>query len=104
MFASNGSMSETSISTPAMGHDSAWKNAATVTIIAAMLPRNTKGLDDMAATMDIVEKSPILAVNGIVTRRAQEEGYARLLRTARVMSRQLLASMHMMNRNSRRIE
>jgi len=74
MFASNGSMSETSINMPATGQDSAWKKAATVMIIAAMLPRNTKGLDDIASTMDIIEKSTKLAENGIVTERAQEEG------------------------------
>jgi len=81
MFASNGSVSETSISTPAMGHDSAWKKAATVTTIAAMLPRSSKGLDDIASTTGIVEKSILLAENEIVTGRAQDEGYAILLRT-----------------------
>ena len=50
MFASSGSTRETSVSTPAMGHDSAWKKAATVTIIAAMLPRSNRGLEDIAST------------------------------------------------------
>ena len=81
MFASNGSVSEMSISTPAMGHESAWKKAATVTTIAAMLPRSSKGLDDIASTTGIVEKSILLAENEIVTGRAQDEGYAILLRT-----------------------
>jgi hypothetical protein len=64
-----------------MGHDSAWKKAATVTTIAAMLPRSSKGLDDIASTTGIVEKSILLAENEIVTGRAQDEGYAILLRT-----------------------
>jgi hypothetical protein len=81
MFASNESVSEMSISTPAMGHDSAWKKAATVTAIAAMLPRSSKGLDDIASTTGIVEKSILPAENEIVTGRAQDEGYAILLRT-----------------------
>jgi len=81
MLASNGITRETSISTPAMGHDSAWRKAAMVTIIAAMLPRSSRGLDDIASTTGIVEKSILLAQNGIVTGRAQEEGYAVLLRT-----------------------
>ncbi len=50
MFATNGSMSETSINTPATGHDSAWKKAAIVTIIATMLPRSSRGLDDIVST------------------------------------------------------
>src|SRR5712664_2367288 len=81
MFASNGSVSEMSISTPAMGHESAWKKAATVTTIAAMLPRRSKGLDDIASATGIVEKSILLAENEIVTGRAQDEGYAIFLRT-----------------------
>ena len=82
MLASNGNTRETSMSTPAMGHDSAWRKAATVAIIAAMLPRSSRGLDDIASTTGIVEKSILLAENGIVTGRAQEEGYAVLLRAA----------------------
>ena len=82
MLASNGNTRETSISTPAMGHDSAWRKAATVAIIATMLPRSSRGLDDIASTTGIVEKSILLAENGIVTGRAQEEGYAVLLRAA----------------------
>ncbi len=83
MLANNGNTRETSISTPAMGHDRAWRKAAMVTIIAVMLPRSMRGLDDIASTTGIVEKSILLAENGIVTGRAQEEGYAVLLRAAR---------------------
>jgi hypothetical protein len=57
-----------------MGHESAWKNAATVTMIAAMLPRSSKGLADIRSTTAIFEKLTILAENGIVTNRAQCEG------------------------------
>jgi len=74
MLASNGNTRETSISTPAMGHDSAWRKPATVATIAAMLPRSSRGLDDIASTAGVVEKSILLAENGIVTGRAQEEG------------------------------
>jgi hypothetical protein len=42
------------IKTPAMGHDSAWKKADMVTIIAAMLPRSSNGLDDIGSTAGIV--------------------------------------------------
>jgi hypothetical protein len=63
MLASNGNTSETSISTPAMGHDSAWRKAAMVTIIAVMLPRSMRGLDDVESTTGIVEKSILLAEN-----------------------------------------
>jgi hypothetical protein len=83
MLAINGSTRETSISTPAMGHDSAWRKAAIVAIIAPMLPRSSRGLDDIASTTGIVEKSILLAENGIVTGRAQEEDYAIRLRAAR---------------------
>jgi len=82
MPASSGNTRETSISTPAMGHDSAWRNAAVVTIIAVMLPRSMRWLDDIASTAGIAEKSILLAENAIVTGRAQEEGYTLLLRTA----------------------
>ena len=81
MLASNGNTRETSISTPAMGHDSAWRKAAMVTIIAAMLPRSSRGLDDISSTTGIVEKSIMLAQNGIVTVRAQEESYPAVLLT-----------------------
>jgi hypothetical protein len=81
MFASNGSTSETSISTPATGHASAWKNAAIVTIIAATLPRNSKGLGDIASTADIVEKSSSPEENRVVTVSREEEAYAILLWT-----------------------
>jgi hypothetical protein len=64
-----------------MGHDSAWKKAANVTIIAATLPRNSKGRDRIASTTDIVEKSVLPPENGFVTGRTQDEGYAILLRT-----------------------
>lgn len=87
MLAINGNTRETSISTPAMGHDSAWRKAAMVTIIAAMLPRSSRGLDDISSTTDIVEKSILLAQNGIVTWRAQEEGYAVLLRSTTIFRR-----------------
>jgi hypothetical protein len=83
MLANNGNTREASISTPAMGHDSAWRKAAMVTIIAVILPRSMRDLDDIASTTGIVEKSILLAENGIVTGRAQEEGYAVLLRAAR---------------------
>ena len=56
MLASNGNTRETSISTPAMGHDNAWRKAAVVTIIAAMLPRSSKGLDDIASTTNDVRE------------------------------------------------
>jgi hypothetical protein len=59
-----------------MGHDSAWRKAATVAIIAAMLPRSSRGLDDIASTANNVGRSMLLAENTIVTGRAQEEGYA----------------------------
>ena len=81
MLASNGNTRETSISTPAMGHDSAWRKAAMVTIIAAILPRSSRCLDDISSTTSIVEKSILLAQNGIVTVRAQEESYPAVLRT-----------------------
>jgi hypothetical protein len=83
MLASNGNTRETSISTPAMGHDSAWRKVAMVTIIAAMLPRSSRGLDDIASTTNNVGRSTLLAENAIVTGRAQEEGYAVRLRAAR---------------------
>jgi hypothetical protein len=73
MFASKGRTRETRISTPAMGQDKAWRNAAIVTIIAAVFPRSSKGLDDISSTADIVQKSTLLAENGIVTGRGQEE-------------------------------
>ena len=63
MLASNGNTRETSISTPAMGHDNAWRKAAMVTIIAAMLLRSSRGLDDISSTTGIVEKSILLAQN-----------------------------------------
>jgi hypothetical protein len=65
-----------------MGHDSAWRKAAVVTIIAAMLPRSSRGLEDIASTTNNVGRSTLLAENAIVTGRGQEEGYAVLLRTA----------------------
>jgi hypothetical protein len=64
-----------------MGHDSAWRKAATVAVIAAMLPRSSRGLEDITSTNN-VGRSTLLAENAIVTGRAQEEGYAVLLRTA----------------------
>src|SRR2546427_9638956 len=80
MLASNGNTRETSISTPAMGHDSAWRKAATVAIIAATLPRSSRGLDDIASTTDNVgEIETLLAENRIVTGRPREEGYAVVL-------------------------
>jgi hypothetical protein len=94
MVASNGNTRETSISTPAIGHDSAWRKAAMVTIIAARLPRSSRGLDDIASTTGVVEKSILLAENGIVTGRAQEEGYAVLLRAARFRGIRPLQSKH----------
>src|SRR5438552_5709503 len=90
MLASNGNTRETSISTPAMGHDTAWRKAAMVTIIAAKLPRSSGGLDDISSTTGIVEKSILLAQNGIVTVRAQEESYPAVLRTTRLGSRRTL--------------
>jgi len=94
MLASNGNTRETSISTPAMGHDSAWRKAAVVTIIAAMLPRSSRGLDDIASTTNNVGRSPVLAENAIVTGRAQEEGYILLLRTATFCGRHPLPTKH----------
>jgi hypothetical protein len=81
MLASNGNTRETSINTPAIGHDNAWRKAVVVTIIATMLPRSSRGLDDITSTNN-VGRSTLLAENAIVTGRAQEEGYAVLLRTA----------------------
>jgi len=60
------------IKTPATGHDSAWKKADTVTIIAAMLPRSSNGLDDIGYNCWDCENSILLAENGIVTGRAQD--------------------------------
>jgi len=57
MLASNGNTRETSINTPAMGHDNAWRKAAVVSIIAAMLPRSNRGLDDIASTTNNVGRS-----------------------------------------------
>jgi len=90
MLASNGNTRERSISTPAMGHDSAWRKAAMVTIIAAKLPRSSGGLDDISSTTGIVEKSILLAQNGIVTVRAQEESYPAVLRTTPFRGRRTL--------------
>src|SRR5438093_10995847 len=90
MLARNGNTRETSISTPAMGHDTAWRKAAMATIIAAMLPRSSRGLDDISSTTGIVEKSILLAQNGIVTVRVQEESYPAVLRTTRLGGRRTL--------------
>jgi hypothetical protein len=73
MLASSGNTRETSINTPAMGHESAWRKAATVAIIATMLPRSSRGLDDIASTTNNVGRSTLLAENEIVTGRAHEE-------------------------------
>jgi hypothetical protein len=61
------------MTTPAIGHDSAWKKADTVTIVAIMLPRRSQGREDIA-TSGIVEKGILLPENGIVTGRARGEG------------------------------
>jgi hypothetical protein len=45
----------------------------------ATLPRSSKGLEDIASTTGIVKESTLLAENGIVTERAQDESYAVLL-------------------------
>jgi hypothetical protein len=70
-----------------MGHDSAWKKAATVTITAAMLPRRSRGLDDIPSTTDNLGRSILLTENASVTERAQVEGYPVLLRTAQFYDR-----------------
>jgi hypothetical protein len=57
-----------------MDQDNAWKKADTVTIIAIILPRRSKGREDIASTTGIVEKGIMLQENGIVTGRAQGEG------------------------------
>jgi len=57
-----------------MDQDNAWKKADIVTIIAIILPRRTKGREDIASTTGIVEKGIMLPENGIVTGRAQGEG------------------------------
>ena len=78
MFASNGNTNETRISTPATGQDKAWRKAAAVTIIAAMLPRRSRGLEVIGANTG--KASGIRPVqNGIVTGRAPARGYGILL-------------------------
>lgn len=78
MFTSNGNTNETRISTPAIGHDNAWRKADIVTVIAAMLPRSSRGLEVIEAITGIA--SGIWPVqNGIVTGRAPARGYGILL-------------------------
>ena len=83
MLASNGNTRETSISTPAMGHDSAWRKAATVAIIAATLPRSSRGLDDIASTTDNVGEIDSASRKQNCNRETTRGGLCRRLRAAR---------------------